>query len=141
MILRFHPATVSAMLKPQEDSLRLLDRRNVAKLRILATNLALRAYRLDHPDAPLPPNVDAVVPAYLAEVPADPFGKGPLRMKVGGGAAVVYSVGPDGIDDGGPAMAIPLRGPFTKTTRGDITLGPWESSQELKAGGRPSGRP
>ncbi len=51
--------------------------------------------RLDHPDAPVPPRSTRLVPAYLKVVPSDPFGKGPLKLKVQDDTAWVYSVGPE----------------------------------------------
>lgn len=67
---------------------------------ILLLRLALRAYQLEH-GAP-PPNLQALVPAYLNAVPADPFGKGePLRYRASGKTHVLWSIGPDGKDDGG----------------------------------------
>ncbi len=45
-----------------------------------------------------------MVPKYLPEVPEDPFGDGLLRYERGGGRVVLYSIGPDGTDDGGQTM-------------------------------------
>ena len=51
----------------------------------------------------LPASLDALVPVPLAAAPVDPFASGrPLVMTRGDDAIVVYSVGPDGEDDGGP---------------------------------------
>jgi hypothetical protein len=67
---------------------------------LLAVTLALRAYRLEHgvyPDA-----LSALVPRYLRSVPDDPFAlPGPLRYRRDGRNYLLYSVGPDGKDDGG----------------------------------------
>lgn len=53
----------------------------------------------------LPDTVGALVPASLPAVPRDPFTNGkPLVAKRSGDAWVVYSVGPDGEDDGGPPV-------------------------------------
>jgi len=96
------------------------DRRAEALLRSLAATLALRAHRLDHPDGPPPTALDALVPAYLKAVPADPFGTGPLRLKVSGDAVTVYSVGPDGRDDGGVPAGKPTSG--RNPPPGDLVL-------------------
>jgi hypothetical protein len=62
--------------------------------------VAIERYGLDHSGA-LPPNLEALVPNYLAVVPIDPAsGRGVLYRKQAG-AYVVYSVGIDGKDDGG----------------------------------------
>ena len=41
------------------------------------------------------------MPSYLKEVPLDPLNGQPLRSRVTEDAYTVYSVGPDGDDDGG----------------------------------------
>ncbi|MCE7974100.1 MAG: hypothetical protein DYG92_07205 [Leptolyngbya sp. PLA1] len=50
-----------------------------------------------------PASLDELVPRYLPSVPSDPFDGKPLRYSpgVGGMSPVVYSVGVDGVDDGG----------------------------------------
>jgi hypothetical protein len=51
----------------------------------------------------LPDSVDALVPQTLSAVPRDPFtGDGPLRSQRSEASWTIYSVGPDGEDDGGP---------------------------------------
>lgn len=68
--------------------------------RILMLRLALRVYQLEH-GAP-PPSLQALVPAYIQVVPADPFGKGaPFRYHTDGKTYTLWSIGPDGRDDGG----------------------------------------
>ena len=78
---------------------------------LLVASLALRAYELEHNGPPA--RLEALVPAYLSSVPTDPFGKGrPLGYRLTRDTravidslrrsrAVLYSVGPDGKDDGG----------------------------------------
>lgn len=71
-----------------------------ARLGQLACALALRAYRLEH--RRWPEALADLVPGYLSAVPDDPFTDGrPLRFRPGGAGFGVYSVGPDGEDDGG----------------------------------------
>ena len=55
--------------------------------------------------------------ANLKAVPADPFGKGALRLTFVEEHAIVYSIGPDGRDDGGQPLA---RG--TDPPTGDVIL-------------------
>ena len=105
---------MQGLLAPAIKSAEQADRRDQAYLRLLAATLALRAYRLDHPDAPTPPALDALVPAYLNAVPADPFGWGPLKFRANAGR--VYSVGPDGLDDDGTPP------PSRFSTGGDLLL-------------------
>lgn len=62
--------------------------------------VALERYRRTHADA-LPPTLDALVPQYLNSIPEDPLIGQPLRFRPVPDGYVVYSVGPDGQDDGG----------------------------------------
>jgi len=63
--------------------------------------VATTRYRLDH--GSLPEKLDVLVPAYLDEIPADPFDGKPLRLVHKDDQWIVYSIGPDGKDDGGQA--------------------------------------
>ena len=82
---------------------------------LLSVTLALRAYKLDH--GTYPPTLAALVPGYLQAVPADPFAlSGPLRYKRTGANYLLYSVGPDGKDDGGAAI-------FDRTKPAPTTIG------------------
>ena len=83
--------------------------RNLAARRLAAAAVAVRLYRVDH-DGKLPPTLADLVPAYLPAVPADPMrpdggpiGYAPTYAPPGGGppSPRVYSVGRDGVDDGG----------------------------------------
>ena len=61
--------------------------------------LALTAYQVDH--GRYPESLNELVPQHLAAVPLDPFGDGPFRYTRSSGGFVLYSIGPNGIDDGG----------------------------------------
>ena len=62
--------------------------------------LAVRAHQLER-GAP-PADLQALVPNYVQAVPVDPFGKGaPLRYQTDGKTYKLWSLGPDGVDDGG----------------------------------------
>lgn len=82
-----------------------LGRAQIAFLRMEAQQLAAQAalaverYRLAH--GARPENLDALVPAFLAEVPVDPFDEQPMRMRVDEHSYSIYSVGDDLKDDGG----------------------------------------
>ena len=120
------PGSIRTLRKPAEDAFALADRRAHAYRRLLAVKLALAAYRLDHPDAPIPPTLSALVRRDIDQVPADPFARdnSPLRLHVnaGGKTAHAYSVGPDGTDDGGaPTPADAIRNP-NATVLYDLTL-------------------
>jgi hypothetical protein len=64
--------------------------------------VAMTRFKLDH--GAFPAHLDDLVPAYLEAVPLDPFDGKPLRLAVRDGQWVVYSVGPDLVDDGGVEM-------------------------------------
>ena len=59
--------------------------------------LLLKAYQLDH--GHLPATLDALVPDYLAQVPADPFDGKPMRYSAE--RKIVYSVGENLTDEAG----------------------------------------
>jgi len=67
---------------------------------LLTVSFALRAYKAEH--GKYPADLKALTPAYLKEIPTDIFTVGkPLSYKMIGKSCVLYSVGPDGKDDGG----------------------------------------
>jgi hypothetical protein len=84
----------------------------LALRRIAAVLLAARLYEGDHEGAP-PPNLAALVPAYLPSIPLDPLAPGsqPLRYVSTPMHEAVYSVGDDGVDDGGKSPGPHVIGP------------------------------
>lgn len=86
-----------------------------ARLSVDLAAVAAQAYFGEH--GAYPTSLEALVPAYLPEVPRDPFADAPLlsdfrepvsrahpastREPQGARVLVIYSVGPDGDDDGG----------------------------------------
>lgn len=70
-----------------------------AHVRLLTVELALRAYRCDHGSGPR--DLMQLVPKYLRRVPIDPFSGDPLVYRASGTNWVLYSLGPDRVDDGG----------------------------------------
>jgi hypothetical protein len=105
----------------------------VALDRLLETQLALRAYRLDH--GSYPQTLSSLVPKYLPSLPLDPFsdskrlhyrisadyylvqGRGTIserytaehEARLSGDRYLLYSVGPDAVDDGGKPTYVPTR--------------------------------
>lgn len=73
-----------------------------AKIALLQAALAVRAYQIEK-KAP-PASLQVLVPEYLASLPDDPFEVGALQLKSDGAGVRIYSVGPDGLDDGGIAI-------------------------------------
>jgi hypothetical protein len=70
-----------------------------ARQRCAAAALAAERYRIAQ--GHWPDSAKALVPAYLADLPCDPFDGQPVRVKRKADGLVVYSVGPDRVDDGG----------------------------------------
>jgi hypothetical protein len=65
--------------------------------------IAIERYRRVHGEAP--EKLDQLVPEFLDQPPVDPFDGAPLRYRVDAGGYKVYSIGPDGIDQGGESGA------------------------------------
>ncbi|HZT42342.1 MAG TPA: hypothetical protein VFA07_09130 [Chthonomonadaceae bacterium] len=75
---------------------------------LLLVALALRAYYVEH--GAYPQNLNQLVPAYLSRVSDDPFAlNSPLSYRRTKTKYVLYSVGPDGKDDGGKPIDDPKR--------------------------------
>ena len=91
------------------------DKRIVAHLRLLTSELAVRVYQSDQGRAPA--GLNELVPKYLQRVPIDPFNGRLLIYRPQGTNWVLYSVGEDGVDDGGKRVGRPVSGTITK---GDI---------------------
>ncbi|HWB12076.1 MAG TPA: hypothetical protein VG826_22815 [Pirellulales bacterium] len=68
-----------------------------------ATRVAIAIERFRLREGRLPSTTDELVPAYLEELPNDPFvgGSSKLKYRVDAAEYRVYSVGSDGVDDGG----------------------------------------
>ncbi len=99
---------ISQMLFPVFSNVRLREAGANAQNALLLTLLALRAYKLDHGAYPV--SLFALAPTYLKAVPNDPFAlSGPLRYKNQGSKFLLYSVGPDGKDDGGKPIFDPTK--------------------------------
>jgi hypothetical protein len=72
---------------------------NAARLMVARTALAVERYRLEAGE--LPARLDDLVPAFLEQVPQDPFDGKPVRYITQPRRYVVYSIGKDRTDDGG----------------------------------------
>jgi hypothetical protein len=68
---------------------------------LTVTAIAIERYRLAHSGS-LPSTLQVLVPEFLPEIPKDPMDGEPLRYKrEGEDSFLLYSVGYDGVDDGG----------------------------------------
>jgi hypothetical protein len=90
---------LTAMLLPAMIKVSEAYRRQQASLRCAYVAVAAERYRLEHHDWPA--KLDDLVGKFLKAVPNDPYDGKPLRYKRLPDGAIVYSVGPDGQDDGG----------------------------------------
>jgi hypothetical protein len=73
---------------------------------LLLVTLALHAFHLEH--GHYPASLTELAPGYLKRLPDDPFAvQGTFKYLVKGGSYVLYSVGPDGNDDGGTPIDDP----------------------------------
>jgi hypothetical protein len=75
---------------------------------LAGTALAIRLYQLDH-SGQRPQHLNELVPTYLAAVPVDAMDAegSAIRHVTRGDQPVLYSVGEDGIDDGGNEAPMP----------------------------------
>jgi hypothetical protein len=89
--------------------------RVIAHERLLAIELALLCYESEQGRAPT--DLEQLVPKYIQRVPSDPFTGRPLIYRPQGTNWLVYSVGEDGIDDGGKRVGRSVSG---TVTRGDL---------------------
>jgi hypothetical protein len=85
--------------------------RDHALLSCAVVALAAERFRLAHKRWPA--SVNELCPAFLPEPPVDPFDGRPLRLTRWADGVVVYSVGMDGVDDGGD-LDPPARGRWSK---------------------------
>ncbi|MCH7813001.1 MAG: hypothetical protein IID40_03170 [Planctomycetes bacterium] len=73
--------------------------KRLALLDCAHTAVAVERYRLRHDR--WPDSLSALVPEFLEQAPIDPFDEQPLRYTRTPDGVTVYSIGPDGVDDGG----------------------------------------
>jgi hypothetical protein len=74
--------------------------RNVERIALqslVRTTLAIEQYRIIQNR--LPSSLGELTPKFLSEIPIDAFDENEIRFRTEGEGFVVYSVGPDGIDD------------------------------------------
>jgi hypothetical protein len=85
-----------------------------ARLIALETALAIERFRLAMTNA-LPGTLDELVPQYCLSRPLDPFDRQPLRYKKLKRGYVVYSIGADGVDNGGVGRDHKRKGKYDLT--------------------------
>ncbi|MBN1974490.1 MAG: hypothetical protein JW787_12700 [Sedimentisphaerales bacterium] len=80
----------------------ILDLKNITRLSLARTALAVQRYRLKHKK--LPDSLGNLVPEYIESIPLDPFDGEELRYKRLDKGFVIYSIGEDLSDDNGREM-------------------------------------
>ncbi len=91
----------STILMPSLERAVLIQFRDCAQRRTAAVALALRLYESDNERRPA--SLADLVPDYLPAIPRDPFDvqDGPIRYLPEAHSPLLYSVGSNGVDDGG----------------------------------------
>jgi type II secretory pathway pseudopilin PulG len=85
-----------------------------ARIRLIQAALAIEQFRAAHS---APPNtLDELMPDYLTNIPLDPFDGNQLRYNKTAQGYLLYSIGPDRVDDGG-------RNPLPLISKGNIPVG------------------
>jgi hypothetical protein len=104
---------LSRMLLPSFERAAQMHFLELTSRRLAATALAIRLYEIDRGHRPH--SLDELVPGYLPAIPTDPFcpDRTPIGYRPDADPPVLYSVGTDGVDDGGE---------FAVTNSGNVDL-------------------
>ncbi|MBI1370571.1 MAG: hypothetical protein GC162_18190 [Planctomycetes bacterium] len=94
-----YPAVLTRLIVPGLARSFLIDQRYRTSLRVARVVIAIERYRLCH--GKLPMVLDELTPEFLPQALMDPFTGKPLIYKTTANGYVVYSVGEDGVDNGG----------------------------------------
>jgi hypothetical protein len=87
-----------------EETVTIVRKRTDAMQRLLMLEAAIRAYRARHHQ--VPSSLGALVPEYLSAIPPDPFSGGPFKYRPTADGYLLYSIGGNGIDDGGQRASL-----------------------------------
>jgi hypothetical protein len=91
------------ILAPVSDGMIIRSQVNRSQNGLLETTIALRAYKLLH--GAYPASLADLSPQIMKTQPTDPFASGqPFQYRRNGAAYILYSIGPDGKNDGGKAI-------------------------------------
>jgi len=113
--------TIFGMMMHAWDKAVLQDFRALTDKRLTAVALGARWYSTEH-DGRFPPKLDDLVPNYLPAIPADPMTAGSRLRHRPGDNPVVYSVGEDGVDDGGSEQPLDPSHPDNRWRQKDIVV-------------------
>jgi hypothetical protein len=87
--------------------------RAMAECRLGAVALAAGWYRAEHGEV-LPAGLGDLQAGYLPYVPFDPMAGGGKPLRMNREKRVIYSVGDDGVDDGGSEAVVAVAGPWDR---------------------------
>ena len=105
------------MIRETERKFRELAKTGEARLRLLMTDLAIRQFQSER--GVYPNRLTELVPQFLQALPRDPFSTNGFIYRLQTNGFLLYSVGPDGKDDGGtPAAARGKNGDIPSSTLG-----------------------
>ena len=93
--------------------------RGDATRRVARLALAALRYRARHNR--LPDRLDDLAGEFILSVPNDPFDGKPMKLKQTGNGVVIYSIGPDMVDDGGAPLEKESP-PGESSRRGDMVF-------------------
>lgn len=97
---RVSGSLVTKLLMPAIGRVSLAHRRTLAQLRCTWAGVAAERYRRDRGDWPASLE-ELAKNGLLPSVPLDPFDGQPLRYKILADGVLIYSIGADGVDNGG----------------------------------------
>jgi hypothetical protein len=96
------------------------------------TTLALKRYQIRH--GKYAPELAALVPDFLPAVPRDPVDGKPLRYQLLGTSYLLYSIGEDGVDNGGDPVPSSSSAVVTNWMQGRDNVWPEPATeQEIQA--------
>jgi hypothetical protein len=106
---------INRMIIPEYEQARVKHVDNETQNGLLLVTLALHAFQVEH--GRYPASLTELAPAYLKKLPDDPFAaQGTFKYLVKGTSYVLYSVGPDGKDDGGRMIDDPKHSDDSEST-------------------------
>ena len=105
-------------------------RRKTSQVAAMRGLIAVERYRMKYKKWPA--NLTEVVPEFLDRVPTDPIDGKPLRMAKVADGAIVYSIGVDGVDDGGK-----LERDRLGTEKADIGYQLWDTAKRRRPASPP----
>lgn len=113
--IRLVPRELSSLFSTSPERLLETSMRLRAERQMTAVSLAMALYLLDNADR-IPSSLEQLVPRYLPAIPDDPFSEPRQSLQYvirsDGKRPIVYSLGPNGIDDTAAGTPIPLQPQF-----------------------------